>query len=166
MTSLFSWQNSISLLPASFCTPRPNLLVTPGISWLPPFAFQSPIMKRASFEGVSSRRSYRSSQNHSTSDSSALVVRAQTWITVIVNGLPWKWTEIICSFQGKSNSDQEYKGISLWRNHTHQERNSRSKRNCHWKPAEKRQQTVSWKKKRWQRNMMTWSSKTETSKNN
>ena len=29
MTSAFSWQNSISLYPASFCTPRPNLPVTP-----------------------------------------------------------------------------------------------------------------------------------------
>ena len=28
----FSWQNSVSLFPASFCTPRPNLSVTPGIS--------------------------------------------------------------------------------------------------------------------------------------
>ena len=28
MTSAFSWQNSISLCPASFCIPRPNL---PGI---------------------------------------------------------------------------------------------------------------------------------------
>ena len=35
MTSAFSWQNSVSLCPASFCTPRPNLPVTPGISWLP-----------------------------------------------------------------------------------------------------------------------------------
>ena len=31
MTSAFSWQNSISLYPASFCIPRPNLPVTPGI---------------------------------------------------------------------------------------------------------------------------------------
>jgi len=45
MISAFSWQNSISLCPASFCTPRPNLPVTPGVSWLPTFAFQSPIMK-------------------------------------------------------------------------------------------------------------------------
>ena len=60
-TSVFSWQNSISLCPDSFCTPRPNLPVTPGISWLPTFAFQSPIMKRTSFLGVSSRRSCRSS---------------------------------------------------------------------------------------------------------
>ena len=32
MTSEFSWQNSLSLCPASFCTPRPNLSVTPDIS--------------------------------------------------------------------------------------------------------------------------------------
>ena len=49
MTSAFSWQNSISLCPASFCTPRPNLPVTPGVSRLPTFAFQSPMMKRTSF---------------------------------------------------------------------------------------------------------------------
>ena len=35
MTSAFSRQNYISLCPASFCTPRPNLPVTPGISWFP-----------------------------------------------------------------------------------------------------------------------------------
>ena len=49
MTSVFSWQHSISLCPASFRIPRPNLPVTPGVSWLPTFAFQSPIMKRTSF---------------------------------------------------------------------------------------------------------------------
>ena len=49
MTSEFSWQNSISLCPASFCTPKPNLPVIPGISWLPTFAFQSPMMKRTFF---------------------------------------------------------------------------------------------------------------------
>ena len=49
MTSAFSRQNSISLCPASFCTQRANLPVTPGISWLPTFAFQSPMMKRTSF---------------------------------------------------------------------------------------------------------------------
>ena len=31
MTSAFSWQNSVSLCPASFCTPRPNFPVTAGI---------------------------------------------------------------------------------------------------------------------------------------
>ena len=43
MTSAFSLQNSISLCPTSFCTPRPNLSVTPDISWLPNFVFQSPL---------------------------------------------------------------------------------------------------------------------------
>ena len=32
MTSVLSWQNSISLCPASFRIPRPNLPVTPGVS--------------------------------------------------------------------------------------------------------------------------------------
>ena len=41
MTTAFSCQNSISLCPASFCTSRPNLPVTPGFSSLPTFAFQS-----------------------------------------------------------------------------------------------------------------------------
>ena len=49
MTSAFAWQNSISLCPALFHIPRPNLPVTPGVSWFPTFAFQSPIMKRTSF---------------------------------------------------------------------------------------------------------------------
>ena len=40
MTSAFPWQNSVSLCPASFRTPMPNLPVTPGfldflLSWLP-----------------------------------------------------------------------------------------------------------------------------------
>ena len=50
MTSVFSWQNSISLCPASlFCTLRPNLPVILGLSWLPTFAFKSPMMKRHLF---------------------------------------------------------------------------------------------------------------------
>ena len=51
MTSVFSWQISFSLCPASFCTPRPDLPVTSGVSWLPTFAFQSSIIKRT-FWGV------------------------------------------------------------------------------------------------------------------
>ena len=47
--SRVSWQNSISLCPSTFCTPRPNLPVAPGISWLPTMASQSLLMKRASF---------------------------------------------------------------------------------------------------------------------
>ena len=146
MTSAFSWQNSISLLPASFCTPRPNLPVTPCISWFPTFAFQSPIMKRTSFLAVSSRRSWGLHR------AIHLQLLQHYWLGHRF-GLLWYWMVCLrneqrsfCCFQGKSNSDQEYKGISLWRNHTHQERNSKSKKNCHWKLAERRQQTVCWKK--------------------
>ena len=42
----------VSLCPASFCSPRPNLPVTPDISWLSTSAFQSAMMKRTSFLGV------------------------------------------------------------------------------------------------------------------
>ena len=46
---VFSSQNSVSLCPTSVCTPRTNFPVTSSISWLPTFAFWSPIMKRTSF---------------------------------------------------------------------------------------------------------------------
>ena len=36
----------LNLCPASFCTPRPNLPITPGTSWLPTFAFQPLVMKK------------------------------------------------------------------------------------------------------------------------
>ena len=49
------------LSSALFWTPKTNLPVPPGISWLPTFAFQSPMMKRMSLFGVSSRRFSRSS---------------------------------------------------------------------------------------------------------
>ena len=76
MTSVFPWQNSVSLWLISLCTPRAKLAVTPGVSWCLTFSFQSPMMNRISFLGVSSRRSYRSSQNWSTSASLASVVGA------------------------------------------------------------------------------------------
>ena len=80
MTHAFSWQNSVSLWPASFCTPRLNLPVTPGSSWLPHFAFQSPIKKWTSFGGVSSSVS-RKNQTKITSlelKLKALVIFGQT----------------------------------------------------------------------------------------
>ena len=64
------------------------------------FCIPVPYHEKDIFFGVfvSSKRSCRSSQNHSVSPSSALLVGAQTWITMILNGLPWKRTEIILSF--------------------------------------------------------------------
>ena len=73
---LHSLDKTVNLWPALFCTPRPHLRVTPAISWFPTFTFQSPIMKRTSFLGVSSRRSCKSSWNRSTSASLALLVGA------------------------------------------------------------------------------------------
>ena len=62
-------ESSLVLLEESVCydqsvllvnTPRPNLPVILSISWLPTFAFQSPLMKRTSFFGISSRRCWAS----------------------------------------------------------------------------------------------------------
>ena len=75
----FLGKNSISLCPASFCIPRPNLPVTPGVSWLPTFAFPSPIMKRQSFLGVSS--------NHRTVQ---LQLLQRYWLGHRL-GLLWYW---------------------------------------------------------------------------
>ena len=44
-----SLDKTLSLCSASFCTPRPNLSVTPGVSQLLTFAFQCSMMKRTSF---------------------------------------------------------------------------------------------------------------------
>ena len=46
---MFSWQNSVSLCPVSFCTPRPNFPIILGISWLPTLVFQSLWWKRQLF---------------------------------------------------------------------------------------------------------------------
>ena len=75
--------NSISLCPASFYTPRPNSPVTPGVSWFPTFAFQSPIMKRISFLGFSSM----SCSLHRTVQLQLL----QCYWSGHRLGLPWYW---------------------------------------------------------------------------
>ena len=77
MTSAFSWQNSVSFCLASFCTLRPKLPVTPSKNLLTSyFCIPVPYDEKNVFFGVSSGRSCRSSWNHSTSASSALVVQA------------------------------------------------------------------------------------------
>ena len=49
------------------------------------------------FFGANPRTSCRSSWNHSTSYVSSLVFGAWIWISVILNGLPWKQAEMILS---------------------------------------------------------------------
>ena len=46
---LYLVKNEVQLFCASFCNPKLNLAITPGISWLPTFTFQFPVMKRTSF---------------------------------------------------------------------------------------------------------------------
>ena len=50
MTSVFSWQNSISLCPASFHIPRPNLPINPGVSSY--FCIPDPYNEKDIFFGV------------------------------------------------------------------------------------------------------------------
>ena len=118
MTSVFSWQNSISLCPASFCTPQPNLPVTPGIPRFPTFAFQFPIIKRTSFIGCYFQNVLQVFIELFKFNFSVLLVEAQTWITAILNGLPWKPTEIIVIFEIASkycisDSFADYDGYSI-----------------------------------------------------
>ena len=96
MTSAFSWQNSISL--ALLLYSRAKFACNSRCFLTSYFCIPVPTMKRTSVFGISSKSSCKSSQNRSTSASSALLVGAQTWITVILNGLPWKRTEITLSF--------------------------------------------------------------------
>ena len=93
---------TVSFCLASFYTPRPHLPVTPGYLLTSNFCIPVPYDEKDIFfffflvlvlEGlVGLQRIIPSSA------SSALVVGAQTWITVMLNGLPWKWTEFILLF--------------------------------------------------------------------
>ena len=97
MTSAFSWQNSQSLpcfilyYKAKFDCYSSYLLTS--YFYIPVLYNEKDILFECQFQKV-----LWCSQNHSTSASSALLVRAQTWITVMLNGLPWKQTEIILPF--------------------------------------------------------------------
>ena len=97
MPGVFSWQNSISLCPASFCTKGQTCLFLQAFLDFLLLHYNSWWWKGHLF-GVSSRKCCRSSQNQPTSASPASVAGAQTWITMTLNGLPWKWTEIILLF--------------------------------------------------------------------
>ena len=89
---------TVSFCLASFYTPRPHLPVTPGYLLTSNFCIPVPYDEKDIFffflvlvlEGlVGLQRIIPSSA------SSALVVGAQTWITVMLNALSWKQTEII-----------------------------------------------------------------------
>ena len=92
-----SLDKTVSLCPASFCPPRPNyLLFWVSLDFLLLHSF--PYDEKDIIFRFSSRRPCRSWLKHWTSPSSALLAGAYTWITVILNSLHWKWTEITLSF--------------------------------------------------------------------
>ena len=87
------------LCPASFCTPRPNLPVIPGVSWLL-LLHSSPLQWKGHLFGVLFLEGLVGL--HGTVQLQLLqryrLGHRQTWITVILSGLPWKWTEVISLF--------------------------------------------------------------------
>ena len=96
MTNVFSQQNSISLCPASLCTPRQNLPVIPGVSSY--FCILVPYNEKDICFMCQFQKVLQIFIDCLSTASSALVFGAQAWITVILNGLLWKRTEIILSF--------------------------------------------------------------------
>ena len=78
MTSAFSWQNSVSLCPGSFCTPKAKLACFSRYLLTSYFCIPVPYDEKDIFffVCVSSRRSSRASENCSTSSSLALVAGA------------------------------------------------------------------------------------------
>ena len=99
MTSAFSWQNSISLC----CASLPLLCSKAKFACYSRYFLTSyccipvPYNEKDIFFWCS-RRHCKSSYNRSASVSSVLLVGAQAWITLILNGLLWKRTVIILQF--------------------------------------------------------------------
>ena len=101
MISAFSWKNC-QPIPCFILYSRAKLTCYSRYCLTSYFCIPVPYDEKDIFlcvcVCVSPRRSCRSSQNCLTLASLILVVGAQTCITVILNGLPWKQTEIIVSF--------------------------------------------------------------------
>ena len=98
MTSVFSWQNSISLCPASFCTPRPIcLLLQVFLDFLllhsSPLWWKWHLFGVLVLEGLVGLCKIIELLWHS-----AWGIDLDYCDTVILNGLPWKQTDIILSF--------------------------------------------------------------------
>ena len=94
MISVFSWQNSVSLCPASFCTPRPDLPVTPGITWLPS---KVQCCRKQYYVGTWNVRSINQGKLE-------LVQQEMARVNINILGISeFKWTEM-----GEFNSDDHY----------------------------------------------------------
>ena len=96
MTSAFSWQNSVSLCPALFFTPRSNLLLQVSLDFLllhsSPLWWKGLLFLVLVLEGLVGF--HRTVQLYLLGISGWAI----SWITVTLNGLPWQWTKIILLF--------------------------------------------------------------------
>ena len=98
MTSGFSWLNSNQPLPCFILYSKAKFASYARCFLTAYFCIPVPYKEKDIFFGCQFQKVLQSSQNCSSSASSALLVGAQTWLTVILNGLPWKRTEVILSF--------------------------------------------------------------------
>ena len=103
-----------SLCPASFCTPRPNLPVAPGFLLMHSKPYNE---KDIFFFNVSSRRSWMVIEPFNFR-----FFGITRWGIDLdycdIEGLPWKWTEIILSYLGLHPSTAfrtlvDYEGYSI-----------------------------------------------------
>ena len=120
ITSAFSWQISISFCPASFCIPRPNLPVNPGVFWLPTFAFQSPIMTEKAMAPHSSTLAWKipwTEEPGGLQSMGALGV-GQDWVTSLslFTFMHWrrKWQATPVFLPGESQGQGSPVGCHLW----------------------------------------------------
>ena len=97
MTSAFSWQNSTSLYPASFCTTRPNLPVTLGVSWLPIFAFQSLAAAAKLLQSCPTLCDPKDGSPPGSPVPGILQARTLEWVAISFSNA-WKWKEKVKSF--------------------------------------------------------------------
>ena len=97
MTSAFFWQNSVSLCPASFCTPRPNPCYSRCFLTLY-FCIPVPYNEKDIFFGCQFQKILQVFIELFNFSFFSITGGAQTWITLILNGLPWKQTEIMLLF--------------------------------------------------------------------
>ena len=93
MTSVFSWQNSVSLCPASFCISRSNLPVQVSLDFL--LLHSSPLWWKEHLFLVLVQKVFIEPLNFSFFSITGQGIDLDYWA---IDGLPWKWTEIILSF--------------------------------------------------------------------
>ena len=112
MTSASSWQNSVSLCPASFCSSRPNLPVSPGISWLLTFVLIVPggtYFLQFSI-GILSPKNHQ--QEPTCQRRRGKRCRFNCW----VGKIPWrrKWQFSPIFLPGKFHGERSLVGYCLW----------------------------------------------------